>query len=142
VVLGRFRFGLAEAQAARIAGIFLFALGGFVILTCVSNFLGYREARPNLVGIGILFAAALVMPWLANQKRRLAAITSSTALNADASESALCGYMAWIALIGLVVNAVSGKSWADPVAALFLIPLILREGYRAVRESQLGCHCC
>jgi divalent metal cation (Fe/Co/Zn/Cd) transporter len=142
VVLGRFRFGLGEARAARIAGVLLFVLAGFVFLISVLTFLGYREARRTLVGIGILLAAAFVMPWLASQKRRLAAITSSAALKADAAESALCGYMAWIALIGLVVNAVSGQSWADPVAALFLIPLILREGYKAVRESRFGCQCC
>jgi hypothetical protein len=52
---------------------------------------------------------------LASRKRQLAAITSSAALKADAAESALCGYMAWIALAGLAVNAIWGKSWADPL---------------------------
>ena len=142
VVLWRFRFHLSEARSARIAGVLLFVLAALVMLSSVLNFLGYREARPSLLGIGILLAAAVVMPWLANRKRRLAAIVSSAALKADAAESALCGYMAWIALIGLVVNAVSGKSWADPVAALALIPLIVKEGWTAVRESRLGCQCC
>jgi divalent metal cation (Fe/Co/Zn/Cd) transporter len=142
VVLGRFRFGLKEARAARIAGVLLFVLAGFVIVTSAWNLVGYREARRSFWGIGILLSAASVMPWLAAQKRRLAAVTSSAALKADAAESALCGYMAWIALAGLAINATWGKSWADPVAALFLIPLILTEGWKVIRESRFGCQCC
>src|SRR6266446_81397 len=64
------------------------------------------------------------------------------ALKADAAESALCGYMAWIALAGLMINAIGGKSWADPVAAVALTPLVLREGWIAVHSSKLACDCC
>jgi len=141
VVFWRFRFTLGEARAARIAGGLLFALAGFVALTSILNFFGYREAQRSLVGIGILLAAAVMMPWLASRKRKLGIATSSAALKADAAESALCGYMAWIALAGLVVNALWNKPWADPLAALALIPLILREGWEAVRSSRLGCQC-
>jgi divalent metal cation (Fe/Co/Zn/Cd) transporter len=139
VVFMRFRFTLCEALAARIAGGLLFALAGLVVLTSVVSFFEYREAQRSLVGIGILLAAAVMMPWLANRKRKLAVVTSSAALKADAAESALCGYMAWIALAGLAVNAVWNKPWADPVAALALSPLILREGWQAVHSSRLGC---
>ncbi len=139
VVFWRFRFDLKEARAARIAGALLFILGGLVALTSVLNFLGYREAQRCFVGIGILLAAAVGMPWLAARKRHLAAITSSDALKADAAESALCAYMAWIALAGLAVNAIWGKSWADPLAALALTPLILREGWKAFQSSKLCC---
>src|SRR6266404_599741 len=104
VVFWRFRFELNEARAARIAGVVLFTLAGLVVLIAVLTFLGYREAQRSLVGIGILLAAAVAMPWLASRKRKLAVVTSSAALKADAAESALCGYMAWIALMGLVVN--------------------------------------
>jgi divalent metal cation (Fe/Co/Zn/Cd) transporter len=141
VVLWRFRFKLREERAARIAGGLLFALAGFVLLTSVLNFIGYRDAQRSLVGIGVLLAAAVAMPWLASQKRKLAVVTSSAALKADAAESALCGYMAWIALAGLVVNVVWNKPWADPAAALALTPLILREGWEAVHSSRLGCQC-
>jgi divalent metal cation (Fe/Co/Zn/Cd) transporter len=141
VVFWRFRFELKEARAARIAGALLFTLAGLVILTSLLNFLGYREAQRSLVGIGILLAAAVIMPWLAGQKRGLAADAKSAALKADAAQSALCSYMAWIALVGLLVNAISGISWADPVAALALVPLIVREGWETVRSSQIGCHC-
>jgi divalent metal cation (Fe/Co/Zn/Cd) transporter len=141
VVFWRFRFELNEARAARIAGALLFMLAGLVMLTSVLNFLGYREAQPSLIGIGILLAAAVGMPWLAARKRQLAASTSSAALKADAAESALCGYMAWIALAGLAVNAIWVKSWADPVAALALIPLIAKEGWEAIHSSKLCCDC-
>jgi len=139
VVFWRFRFELNETRAARIAGVLLFMLAGLVALTSVLNFLGYREAQQSFVGIGILLAAAVGMPWLAARKRQLAAITSSAALKADAAESALCAYMAWIALAGLAVNAIWGKSWADPLAALALTPLILREGWKAFHTSKLCC---
>ena len=81
------------------------------------------------------------MFWLGSQKRHLSAVTSSAALKADAAESAVCGYMAWIALSGLAVNAIWDKPWADPVAALALIPLMLREGWQAIHASRLGCGC-
>jgi divalent metal cation (Fe/Co/Zn/Cd) transporter len=104
VVFWRFRFDLKETRAARIAGALLFILAGLVALTSVLNFLGYREAQRSFVGMGILLAAAVGMPWLAARKRQLAAITSSAALKADAAESALCAYMAWIALAGFLTR--------------------------------------
>src|SRR5437899_12726829 len=90
------------------------------ILRRFLNLLGYREAQRSLLGIAILLAAAVVMPWLASRKRKLAVVTSSAALRADAVESALCGYMAVIALAGLVVNTIWAKSWAEPAAELAL----------------------
>ena len=142
VVFWRFRFAFDEARAARIAGALLYALAGLVALTSLLNFVGYREAQQSPVGMGILLAAAVVMPWLGSRKRHLAAVTSSAALKADAAESVVCGYMAWIALSGLAVNAIWHKPWADPVAALALIPLILREGWQAMHASRPGCGCC
>lgn len=141
VVFSRFRFELKEAPAARITGALLFALALLVVLTSILNFLGYREAQRSLIGIAVMLAAAVGMPWLAGQKRRLAAITSSAALKADSAESALCGYMAWIALAGLSMNAIWQRAWADPVAALVLVPLMIREGWEAVSSSRLGCQC-
>lgn len=128
----------AEQRAARIAGGLLFILAVFVVLASVLTLLGHVEARPSPVGIALLILAAGVMPWLAKQKRQLSAATASAALRADAAESAICGYLALIALAGLVVNAIWGVSWADPVAALVLLPLIVREGWEAMK----GKPCC
>lgn len=139
VVYWRFRRERTEARieerAARIAGGLLFALAGFVVLASGAVLLGYREAQTSFVGIALLLTAAFVMPWLARQKHRLSVITSSTALRADAAESALCGYMAWIALAGLVLGAAWKIRWPDPVAALALTPLILREGWEAFKSK-------
>ena len=142
VVLWRFyspsRGDHAEQRAARIAGGLLFVLAAFVALASVLTLLGHVEARPSPIGIVLLILAAVVMPWLAKQKRRLSAATGSAALRADAAESAVCGYLALIALAGLVVNAIWRVSWADPVAALALLPLIVREGWEAMK----GKPCC
>ena len=142
VVLWRFyspsRGDHAEHRAARIAGGLLFVLAAFVALASVLTLLGHVEARPSPIGIVVLILAAVVMPWLAKQKRRLSAATGSAALRADAAESAVCGYLALIALAGLAVNAIWGLRWADPVAALVLLLLILHEGWEAMK----GKPCC
>ena len=128
----------AEQQAARIAGGLLFVLAAFVALAAVLTLLGHVEARSSSIGIVLLILAAVVMPWLAKQKRQLSVATASAALRADAAESAVCGYLALIALAGLAVNAIWRVSWADPVAALVLLPLIVREGWGAMK----GKPCC
>jgi len=128
----------AEHQASRIAGGLLFALAAFVALASVLTLLGHVEARPSPFGIVLLILAAAIMPWLAARKRQLSSVTGSAALRADAAESALCGYLALITLAGLAVNAVWKVSWADPVAALALLPLIVREGW----EASKGRPCC
>ncbi len=128
----------AEERAGRIAGGLLFVLAAFVVATSVLTLLGHVEARPSFMGIAVLGLAAMIMPWLAAQKRRLSVATGSAALRADAAESAVCGYLALIALAGLAVNAVWKVRWADPVAALALLPLILREGW----EAWKGKPCC
>ena len=120
-----------EERAGRIAGGLLFVLAALVVTTSVLTLLGHVEARPSFLGIALLLLAAMIMPWLAAQKRQLSIATGSAALRADAAESAVCGYLALIALAGLAVNAVWRVSWADPVAALALLPLILREGWEA-----------
>ena len=143
VVYWRFRSkgsgNLTEQLAARIAGGLLFALAGYVALIASLALRGHREVKPSVVGIAVLIAAAVVMPLLAQQKRQLSAVTASAALRADAAESALCGYLAIIALAGLVVNAVWGITWADPLAALCLLPLVVREGWQALNRRQCDC---
>jgi divalent metal cation (Fe/Co/Zn/Cd) transporter len=66
----------------------------------------------------------------------------SASLHADATESSLCGYLSWIALAGLAANAYFHKSWADPVAALILVPFVVKEGWEAMHARRPGCHCC
>jgi divalent metal cation (Fe/Co/Zn/Cd) transporter len=128
----------AEERAAKLAGGLLFVLAAFVVTASVLSLFGHIDPRPSPIGIVLLVLAAAIMPWLAAQKRQLSTATASAALRADAAESAVCGYLAWIALAGLVVNVVWKVSWADPIAALALLPLIVREGWQAGK----GKSCC
>lgn len=131
---GRSRQDHAEEQAAKIAGALLFVLAAFVVLASTLSLLGLlAEPRPSWVGIVLLILASLVMPWLSRQKGLLSAATGSAALRADATESAVCGYLAVIALAGLSANAIWKVNWADPLAALALLPFILHEGWEAMR---------
>jgi len=109
------------------------------LFTSVTSLLGYSEPKPTLLGIAILIAAAVVMPWLAKVKRRLSGATGSAALRADAAQSALCAYLSLIALAGLAINAIWRVKWADPVAALAVLPLIVWEVREALRGRTCGC---
>jgi len=142
VILWRFRTTAhedAERRAARVAGALLFALAAFVAVTSVTSLLGYSEPRPTFLGIAILVAAAVVMPWLAKEKRRLSATTGSAALRADAAQSALCAYLSLIALGGLAINVIWHVKWADPLAALAVLPLIVWEAREVMRRKACGC---
>ena len=136
VVLRRFQVPVAreqaESRAARIAGVLLFALAAYVVVASTMTLVGHAEPRRSYLGIAVLIVAAIFMPWLAKEKRRLSAATGSAALRADAAESALCGYLSVIALVGLAVNAIWHVTSADPVAALVIVPLIVREGWEAM----------
>lgn len=145
VVLWRFRtsasaaHGDAERQAARVAGALLFALAAFVGVTSVTSLVGYSEPKPTVLGITILVAAAVFMPWLAQEKRGLSATAGSATLRADAAQSEMCAYLSLIALAGLAINAIWHVTWADSVAALVLLPLIVLEGREAMHGKACGC---
>lgn len=144
VVLWRFRRNApdenTERRAARIAGVLLLILTVYVVAASAATLLGYSEARPSLLGIIVLIAAAIIMPWLAQQKSRLSALTGSASLRADAAESMLCAYLSLTALLGLAAHQLLGVAWADPVAALAVTPLIAWEA----RQAFVGkaCSCC
>lgn len=130
----------AEKLASRITGVLLFVLSAYVLAASILTLLGYAEPKPTYLGIGILVAALIIMPWLASEKRKLSSATSSAALRADAAQSSLCAYFSLIALVGLGINALWHIRWADPVAALAITPLIIWEGREAIRGR--SCECC
>lgn len=144
VVFWRFwaRSSRAERIAAKVAGVLLFVVATLVVVGSILSFVGYAEPHPSYIGIVLLVVAAIGMPWLASKKRQLAVQLGSAALKADAAESSLCGYLSWIALGGLLANAIFGTSWADPAAALLLVPLVLKEAREAARSAETGCHSC
>jgi divalent metal cation (Fe/Co/Zn/Cd) transporter len=143
VVLWRFRAHTAQEQseqlAARITAVLLFMLAGYVAVVSGMTLLGFSQPKTTYLGIAILIAAAAIMPWLAQEKRKLSMVTGSAALRADAAESALCAYLSLVALVGLGINAIWHLRWADPIAALVIVPLILREGWEATRGKACGC---
>lgn len=86
-----------------------------------------------------MVAAAVFMPWLAQEKRGLSATAGSATLRADAAQSEMCAYLSLIALAGLAINAIWHVTWADSVAALVLLPLIVLEGREAMHGKACGC---
>jgi divalent metal cation (Fe/Co/Zn/Cd) transporter len=142
VVLWRFRAHAsehAERRAARIAGVLLFVLAVCVVLASAMSLFGYNEPKLSYLGMAVLLGAAILMPILAKEKRRLSAVTGSAALRADAAESALCAYLSIIALMGLVVHAIWHIAWADPLAALAITPFVAIEAREAWHGKACGC---
>lgn len=144
VVLVNFRSSVDRKRVARktasVAGALLFALAAFIAVSSAFSLMGYSEPGATLPGVVVLIAALGIMPWLAKEKRSLSGATGNAALRADATQSAVCAYLALIALVGLVANAVWHVPWADPVAGLLIIPLVLHEGWAAARGQ--ACDCC
>lgn len=141
VVLRRFASGrISERRAAWISAVLLYVLALYILATSVLSFMSTRlHPEPTVLGIGLLIAAAIIMPLLGRAKKRLAAETGSRALGADAAQSNICAYMSWIALAGLLVNFFFHLAWADSAAALLLLPIVLKEAGEANKGEV--CHC-
>jgi divalent metal cation (Fe/Co/Zn/Cd) transporter len=92
------------------------------------------------LGIAVLVRRYRNYAWLAKEKRKLSGITGSAELRADAAESGLCAYLALVALGCLGGHTIWHIWWADPIAALVIVPLISWEGWEAMRGK--GCGCC
>ena len=132
--LGVARVGPAvEARAARWAGVLLLALAVFIAAESGRRLLTGDRPGESVVGIVVTALSLIVMPLLARAKLRLAASLQSRALRADAHETLVCAWLSATTLLGLGLNALLGWWWADPVAALAMLPLIVREGIEAWR---------
>jgi divalent metal cation (Fe/Co/Zn/Cd) transporter len=119
-------------------GFCFLALAVYVGVDAVTSLARSEAPSESIPGIALATASLIVMPLLARAKRRVAARISSAALTADAMQTQLCTYLSAILLGGLLLNAGLGWWWADPVAALVMLPIIVREGLDAVR----GRTCC
>lgn len=131
----------ARRSADRAAGALLYLLAAVVALLSVLSFAGKLHPEGSLLGAAVAAAALVAMPLLAWQKRRLARSTGSVALAADAVQSATCAYLALITLAGVALNAVARLGWADSLAALAAIPILIIEARRVMRGESCGCHC-
>ena len=119
----------AEQRAQRLIGISFFVLAAYVGVHSMASLGGWLpEPQPSLVGIGIAVASAVVMSVLYVAKMRVAARMQSRALRAEAVESLFCDLQDLAILVGLGFNALLAWWWADPVAALLLIPFFIKEG--------------
>lgn len=133
------RFGSNHLRINTASGTLLFILAAVVGLSSVLALAGKIQPEASPFGIAITLAALLVMPLLAWQKRKLARRTGNNALAADAVQSATCAYLALIALAGLALNATFRIAWADSLAALAAIPILIIEGRRAMHGQSCGC---
>jgi divalent metal cation (Fe/Co/Zn/Cd) transporter len=130
-----------EKRALRMVGVSFIALAIYVGFDAVST-LWLREApERSLTGIVLAVLSLAVMPLLARAKRRVAGRLGSAAMTADAKQTELCAYLSAILLGGLLMNALFGIWWADPVSALVMVPIIGREGVEALRGKGCGCGC-
>jgi divalent metal cation (Fe/Co/Zn/Cd) transporter len=129
----------AERQSLRIVGLCFIALAIYVALDATASLARSEAPRESLPGIVLAAASLIIMPLLARAKRRVAAGIASAALSADAKQSEVCAWLSAILLGGLLLNAVLGWWWADPVAALIMVPIIAREGVQALRGRTCCC---
>jgi divalent metal cation (Fe/Co/Zn/Cd) transporter len=131
-----------ERVTARIIGWSFLGLSGYVLIDATRSLWLRERPESSTVGIVLLALSAIVMPLLARAKRRVAIGLSSRALEADAAQTSLCAYLSVIALAGVALNAGLGWWWADPVAALGMVPIILREGLAGIRGDARCDDCC
>lgn len=130
-----------ERRALKLVGVSFLLLAGYVACEAGETLYTQEPPEESLVGIALAAVSVVVMPLLARAKRRVAARLSSRALAADSRQTDLCAYLSGILLGGLALNALWGCWWADPVAALVMVPIIVREGLAGLRgETTCQCH--
>ncbi len=120
-------------RAARWAGILLLALGVYLVVESGRRLLSQDRPEQSYGGIVLMAVSLIVMPLLARAKLRTARALDSRALRADAHETIVCAWLSLTTLCGLALNAAFGWWWADPLAALAMVPLVVREGLEAVQ---------
>ncbi|HVH31193.1 MAG TPA: cation transporter [bacterium] len=131
----------AERQASRVVGWSLLLLAVYIVGRSAYDLWTGATSETSPVGIALAASALLVMPWLVRTKRKIASAINSPALKGDAAGGVVCAYMAATLLAGLVLRAVFGWGWTDPVAALGIVYFIVREG-REVLTAQITPDCC
>lgn len=132
---------LVEQRALRIVGWSFLLLVAYVIFDAGKAIIRREPPDESLVGIAIAALSLVIMPLLVRAKRRVAAAIGSKAVDADATQTALCTYLSAILLGGLLLNALVGWWWADPVAALIMVPIIVREGLEGIRGERCDDDC-
>ena len=127
-----------ERTTLRIVGGCFVALAAYILYESGSALIGHEIPERSIPGIIVAAVSVIVMPLLARSKRRVAAGIGSGAMQADSRQTDFCTYLSAILLGGLLLNAVAGWWWADPVAGLVMAPLVAKEGVDGLR----GKACC
>jgi divalent metal cation (Fe/Co/Zn/Cd) transporter len=127
-----------EAVTLRIVGVLFLLLAAYVSYDSIKSLIWREQPRESIPGIALAIASLIVMPLLVRAKRKVARGIKSGALMADLKQTELCTYLSAILLAGLLLNALVGWWWADPVAALIMVPIIVKEGVEGLR----GETCC
>ena len=130
----------AEARALKLVGVSLLLLAVYVTADATASLLRRDVPDESVPGVVLAVISLLVMPVLALRKRRVAAALGSRALAADSFQTTACMWLSAILLAGLGLNALFGLWWADPVAALAMVPIIAREG-RAALQGEACADC-
>ncbi|GAB2499565.1 divalent metal cation (Fe/Co/Zn/Cd) transporter [Nocardiopsis aegyptia] len=127
-----------EAKAMRVIALAFFALAAYVTVEALRSLLGAQEADPSVVGIVLAALSVVIMPALSLSQRRAGRELGSASAVADSKQTLLCAYLSVALLGGLLLNALWGWAWADPVVALLIAVMAVREGVEAWR----GDACC
>jgi divalent metal cation (Fe/Co/Zn/Cd) transporter len=122
-----------ERRAERLVGAAFLLLAAYVAFEAVRSLVQQEAPDASPVGIALTATSIAVMVWLARAKRRTGEALGSRALIADSRQTYACWYLSLVTLVGLGLNAVLGWWWADPVAALGIVVLLVREGVEALR---------
>ena len=128
----------AERRTLKIVGWCFIGLAAYVLTDSSVSLIRQEAPDESIPGIVIAALSLIAMPLLARAKRRVADDLRSGAMRADARQTDFCMYLSAILLCGLLLNALLGWWWADPLAGIVMTPIIAREGVGALR----GKHCC
>ena len=128
-----------ERTALRIIAVSFFALAAYITVESIRALVGAAEAAPSPVGSALAAVSVGVMPLLSGAQRRTGRELGSASAVAGSKQTLLCAYLSGVLLLGLVLNSALGWSWADPVAALVIAAVAVREGREAWRGEHCGC---
>ncbi|MGW5381017.1 cation transporter [Nocardia sp. NPDC003963] len=127
-----------ERVALRVIAFSFFALALYVTVDAIRALSGFGEARHSTVGIALAVASLVIMPVLSVAQRRAGRELGSASAVADSKQTLLCTYLSAVLLVGLLLNSLFGWSWADPIAALAIAAIAVKEG----RNAWKGDTCC
>jgi len=127
---------LNERRALRIVGVCFLLLAAYISYESGEDLMFKHAPEHSLPGIILACVSLLVMPILSREKRRVGRDLNSVAMLADSRQTDFCAYLSAILVVGLVLNALFNFWWADPIAALSMVPLIAREGIEALRGKK------